>query len=304
MSYSLNIPTSSAVIRPNVSLGELTSYRIGGMAQWYASVKTLSELEEVFQWYSRESLPLTFLGAGSNLLISDQGLPGLVLSTRYLRYYTIDKAQGRITAAAGEPIARIAWIAARLGWSGLEWAVGIPGTIGGSVVMNAGAHGKSVADVLSCANVASYSGNLSTLTSGDFQFSYRNSLLQKQPRLLVEATFQLEPGHDKELIKSRTSQNLHKRRDSQPYDRPSCGSVFRNPYPQAAGQLIEQLGLKGYQIGQAQVSLRHANFIVNQGQAKAFDVFRLIHHVRQQVEKKWSILLEPEVKMLGEFPSI
>ncbi len=304
MTHSLIIPSSTAVIQSNVSLGELTSYRIGGKAQWYASISKQSDLETVFEWYASQSVPLTFLGAGSNLLISDQGLPGLVLSTRYLRYYHIDYSQAKITAAAGEPIARIAWIAARLGWSGLEWAVGIPGTVGGSVVMNAGAHGKSISDILSSAKVASPSGDLSNLTREDFQFSYRSSVLQKQSCLVLEATFELEPGYDKEVIKATTSRNLNSRKQSQPYDKPSCGSVFRNPYPQAAGRLIEQLGLKGYQIGQAQVSPRHANFIVNQGQAKACDVFRLIHHVREQVKDRCSILLEPEVKMLGEFPTL
>ena len=302
MTLSLLVPSSSPKIKANVSLAELTSYRIGGQAQWYASISSQTELEEVLQWYSRQSIPLTFLGAGSNLLVSDEGLPGLVLSTRHLRHYNFDLPSGQVTASAGEPIARIAWLAAKMGWSGLEWAVGIPGTVGGAVVMNAGAHNNSIADVLVEAKVASLQGDLTNFQPADFKFSYRSSLLQEQPRLLVEATFQLQPGQARETVMSRTNENLQKRKNSQPYDRPSCGSVFRNPDPQAAGWLIEQMGLKGYQIGQAQVSQRHANFIINQGKARAEDVFRLIRHVQEQVRNHWSISLEPEVKMLGEFP--
>ncbi len=303
MTLSLIIPSASPKIKANVSLAELTSYRIGGQAQWYASVRSQEELEEVFQWYAKQSLPLTFLGAGSNLLVSDEGLPGLVLSSRHLRYYNFDPIQGEVTASAGEPIARIAWQAAKLGWSGLEWAVGIPGTVGGAVVMNAGAHQKSIANVLASAKVATLNGSLETFSPEDFQFSYRSSILQQEPRMVVEATFKLQPGLDRVTVMETTNKNLQQRKNSQPYDRPSCGSVFRNPSPQAAaGWLIEQMGLKGYQIGEAQVSLRHANFIINRGKARAEDVFRLICYVQEQVRNYWSISLEPEVKMLGEFP--
>ena len=304
MSLSLLVPSSSLKIQTDVSLAELTSYRIGGMAQWYVSITSQAELESVFDWYSKQSVPLTFLGAGSNLLVSDEGLPGLVLSTKHLRGHSFNYATGQITASAGEPLARIAWMAAKLGWKGLEWAVGIPGTVGGSVVMNAGAHKHSISDILIGANVADESGIIDSISSEDFQFSYRTSLFQTHPRMVVDATFQLEIGYDPKILMAETTTNLNKRKDSQPYNRPSCGSVFRNPYPQSAGWLIEAMGLKGYQIGEAQVSQRHANFIINQGKAKAADVFRLIMHVQEQVQRHWSIALEPEVKMLGYFPAI
>jgi len=304
MTVSLIVPSPLPNIQRSVSLSPLTSYRIGGKAEWYASIRSKEELEQVFQWYAAQSIPLTFLGAGSNLLVSDEGLPGLVLSSRHLRYFSFDQETGQVTASAGEPIARIAWLAAKMGWSGLEWAVGIPGTVGGSVVMNAGAHNKSLSDVLVSAKIASCTGEFTTFKPEDFQFSYRSSLLQKQPRMVVEATLQLEPGYYRTTIMESTNNNLKKRRNSQPYDRPSCGSVFRNPHPQAAGWLIEQMGLKGHQIGEAQVSQRHANFIINSGRAKAADVFRLICYVQEQAQKHWGISLEPEVKMLGQFPVV
>lgn len=167
--------------------------------------------------------------------------------------------------------------------------------------MNAGAHNQCVAESLVNAVVVSPDGTLETLTPEDFNYSYRTSALQGDRRLVIEATFQLQPGFSREAVMATTNSNLKQRKSSQPYDRPSCGSVFRNPKPQAAGWLIEQLGLKGYRIGNAEVSLRHANFILNCGNAKADDIFRLIRHVQEKVESNWSLLLEPEVKMLGEF---
>lgn len=295
---------TDSLIYPQVSLAELTSYRVGGLAQWYAAPRNWESLQATFEWLNKQDMPLTLLGAGSNLLISDRGIPGLVISTRYLRHTQFDRETAQITAGAGEPIARIAWSAAKRGWRGLEWAVGIPGTIGGGVVMNAGAHAQCVADCLVSALVLSPDGKVERLNAQQLNYRYRSSSLQGDRRLVIEATFQLQPGFTKEQVMATTTNNLQQRKSTQPYDRPSCGSVFRNPSPHAAGWLIEQLGLKGHRIGEAEVSHRHANFILNCGHAKAQDIFRLISHVQEQVEAHWSILLEPEVKILGEFEAI
>ncbi|MCZ8248684.1 MULTISPECIES: UDP-N-acetylmuramate dehydrogenase [unclassified Microcystis] len=292
------------MIKTSVSLADFTSYRVGGRAQWYAEPVNLEELREVFAWLRSQDLPLTVLGAGSNLLISDRGLPGLVLNTRHLRSSCFDAETATITAAAGEPLPKIAWRAAKRGWRGLEWAVGIPGTVGGAVVMNAGAHTSCVADRLVRALVLNPDGQLETLSKEDLNYSYRSSSLQGDQRLVIEATFQLEATDNCEEIMAITTHNLRHRKSTQPYDRPSCGSVFRNPKPQFAGALIEGMGLKGYQIGGAQVSELHANFILNIGSAKASDILRLIRHVQEQVFDRWSLWLEPEVKVLGEFDGI
>jgi UDP-N-acetylmuramate dehydrogenase len=241
------------------------------------------------------------LGAGSNLLVSDRGIPGLVIATRHLRSKNFDPTTGQLTVSAGEPIPTLAWDAAALGWEGLEWAVGIPGTVGGAVVMNAGAHNSCIADMLVSAQVLSPDGTLATLTPEDLGYTYRSSLLQGRKRIVTQATFQLQPGSDPVQVTARTKEHKKHRLSTQPYSYPSCGSVFRNPKPYSAGWLIEQTGLKGYQLGGAQVAQLHANFIVNRGGAKASDIFSLIRHVQNEVQERWSIWLEPEVKMLGEF---
>ncbi|GAB4197190.1 MAG: UDP-N-acetylmuramate dehydrogenase [Coleofasciculaceae cyanobacterium] len=261
----------------------------------------MDDLQASFDWAKTQGLPLTLLGAGSNLLVSDSGLSGLVICTRHLRNTYFDPETGTVTAGAGEPIARLAWQAAERGWEGLEWAVGIPGTVGGAVVMNAGAHKSCTADLLLSVTTLSPTGMIEELTPQDLGFSYRTSRLQGGDRLVVQATFQLKPGADPVQVRAMTAQHLEQRRRSQPYHLPSCGSVFRNPETRPAAWLIEQIGLKGYTIGGAQVAERHANFILNCGGAKASDIFQIIRHIQQQVEQHWSLRLEPEVKILGEF---
>ncbi|MCL2925682.1 MAG: UDP-N-acetylmuramate dehydrogenase [Trichodesmium sp. MAG_R04] len=289
------------VIKPNVPLASLTSFRVGGPAEWYVTPKRLDQLQASFQFANHEELPITFLGAGSNMLVSDSGLSGLVISSRHLRHISFEEETGLLHVGAGEFLPRLSWKAARMGWQGLEWAVGIPGTVGGAVVMNAGAQGKCMADVLVNAHVISPNGQIDILSAQDLEYNYRYSKLQGKSILVAQATFQLQPGENPALIRAITSENFHKRRNTQPCHLPSCGSVFRNPGPKTAGWLIEQAGLKGYKIGMAQVAHRHANFILNCGGATANEILQLIYHVQEQVEKQWSLLLKPEVKFMGDF---
>ena len=295
------LPGTTSQILPHVCLANLNSFRVGGQAQWYIAPRSWEELQASFEWYLSQDIPLTLLGAGSNLLVSDRGVPGLVISTRNLHYSHFDPETAQVTAGAGVPIARIAWRAAKRGWRGLEWAVGIPGTVGGAVVMNAGAHQQCTADALVSATVVFPDGTLKKVTAQELDYSYRTSNLQGDRRLVIEATFALQPDSTKADVMATTTRNLLQRKSSQPYHKPSCGSVFRNPQPHAAGWLIEQMGLKGHQIGGAQVAHRHANFILNCGSATADDIFRLIRYIQEKVDYRWSLLLEPEVKLLGEF---
>ncbi len=303
---------TDCVIKSQASLSAFTSYRVGGAAEWYAAPRNLEALQASLEYAEEHDLAVTTLGAGSNLLVSDRGLPGLVISTRHLRHSHFDPHTGQLTVAAGESIPSLAWEAAQLGWQGLEWAVGIPGTVGGAVVMNAGAHNSCIADMLVSAQVLLPNGTLENLTPAEIGYSYRTSSLQGsespskrlRQRIVTQATFQLQPGADPAKVLATTKEHKQHRLTTQPYNFPSCGSVFRNPKPYAAGWLIEQTGLKGYQIGGAQVAQLHANFIVNRGGAKASDIFCLINHIQQQVQEHWSILLEPEVKMIGEFQAV
>lgn len=296
------LPGSDCQIKPQVPLATLTSYRVGGAAEWYMAPKCLEDLLSGLEWARTEGLQVTLIGAGSNLLISDRGLSGLTICTRRMRSAHFAPETGQVTAAAGEPLVRLAWQAAERGWQGLEWAVGIPGTVGGAVVMNAGAHNSCMADILVNVHVLSINTGLTEiLTPQELGYSYRTSNLQNSERIVTQATFQLQPGAAPALVKAATELHLKQRQATQPYNLPSCGSVFRNPTPHKAGWLIEQTGLKGFQIGRAQVSQRHANFIVNCGGATASEIYQLIRYVQEQVEKRWSIYLEPEVKILGEF---
>jgi UDP-N-acetylmuramate dehydrogenase len=305
----IRIPGTDCLIKPQASLATLTSFRVGGPAELYLAPRSTEDLQAGLNWANERGLPITLLGAGSNLLVSDRGLPGLVVCTRHLKHAQFDESTGQLTAAAGDQIAKLAWQAAERGWTGLEWAVGIPGTVGGAVVMNAGAHNACTAEMLVHTRVLAIDGSAEILTPELLNFGYRTSALQglthtaspQDIRLVTQATLQLQPGSDPKQVMAETTRHMNQRRDSQPYHLPSCGSVFRNPTPYKAGWLIEQSGLKGHQIGGAQIAQRHANFILNCGGATASDIFQLIRLIQTEVERNWSLLLEPEVRMLGEF---
>lgn len=297
----VNIPPSSCQIKSHVSLADFTSYRVGGPAEWYIAPSSLSDLQQSVAWARSKGLAITVLGAGSNLLVSDRGLPGLVVCTRNLRYTKFDQETSQVISGAGVPIARLARQVAQQGWQGLEWAVGIPGTVGGAVVMNAGAHKSCIADILLSTQVLSQTGTTEKLRPSNLGYGYRTSVLQGGQSIVTEARFQLQAVGDPVQVMGTTNAHLKQRHATQPYHLPSCGSVFRNSEPYKAGWLIEQTGLKGYKIGGAQISELHANFILNCGGATASDIFQLIGYVQDRVEERWSVRLEPEVKIIGEF---
>jgi UDP-N-acetylmuramate dehydrogenase len=288
-------------LRQGVALSDFTTWKVGGPAQWFAEPAERTELQQLAGWAIREGLVFRCIGAGSNLLIADAGLAGLTLCNRRLQGSQLDASAGWVEAEAGEPIPTLARKAARAGLHGLEWAVGIPGTVGGAVVMNAGAQGGCTAEWLHSVQVLDPARPETpfTLLAEELAFAYRHSRLQEEPLLVLSARFRLEAGHDPAEISARTSANLHSRTSTQPDQQPSCGSVFRNPEPQKAGRLIEELGLKGLRLGGAEVSPIHANFIVNTGNASADDIDALIRNVQQRVQEERGVALHPEVKRLG-----
>ncbi|MEM9537644.1 MAG: UDP-N-acetylmuramate dehydrogenase [Cyanobacteria bacterium P01_E01_bin.45] len=304
MSTSLSSSHSSTVLPPacvqsHVSLASYTTFRVGGAAEWFCLPESADDLQMALQWAADVGLATQFIGLGSNLLVSDRGIPGLTLCTRKLRA-TKFLDNGQFWAAAGASVVKLSHAVADRGWSGWEWAVGVPGTVGGAVTMNAGAHGSSTADSLVSVEILDEQLQHRTLYPDELNYDYRYSIMQERNWIVTGATVQLQEG-DRDRIRQQTQAFWHKRHSTQPYDMPSCGSVFRNPHPKAAGWLIEQTGLKGYQIGGAQVAQKHANFILNSDRARASDIHQLIAHVRQQVFDRWSIWLHPEVRVLGEF---
>jgi len=293
-------------LRRSVGLADYTTWRVGGSAQWFAEPESALQLQALLAWAQAEGLPSLVIGAGSNLLVSDAGLEGLTLCNRRLQGAVLDAGTGLIEAQAGEPIPSLARRAARAGLSGLEWSVGIPGTVGGAAVMNAGAQGGCTAEVLESVTVIEphRPHQPFELRAGELDFAYRHSRLQEEPLVVLSARFRLNAGHDPADVSRRTSANLHSRTSTQPYQQPSCGSVFRNPEPHKAGQLIEALGLKGLSMGGAQVSPIHANFIVNTGAATATEIDQLIGAVQQRIQAAHGITLHTEVKRLGPFEGI
>jgi len=292
-----------ANLRQGVPLRDFTTWKVGGPAEWFAEPVCRAELRELATWIHGQGLPLHCIGGGSNLLVADGGLAGLSICLRRLQGSQLEAAGGWVEAAAGEPLPTLARKAARAGLHGLEWAVGIPGTVGGAAVMNAGAQGGCTAEWLQAVEVLDPRQPATPfwLNASELDFGYRHSRLQSEPLIVVSARFRLEPGHDPAALTARTSANLQRRTSSQPYQWPSCGSVFRNPEPEKAGQLIEALGLKGLRIGGAEVSGLHANFIVNTGDACAADIDALIREVQRRVAAARGIQLRPEVHRLG-FP--
>lgn len=276
-----------------------TTWKVGGPVDFFVSPQSKAELESAMRIVREEGLSWWAIGRGSNLLVRDKGLRGVVIKMGR-GMDEIEVTGNQIIADGGCSLIRLSKTAARHGLTGLEFAEGIPGTVGGAVFMNAGAHGSEFAEVLKSAEILLESGEWVTLTNEELGFRYRTSILQKERKgIVTKAVFELTEGNKEEIIQRMNRYKDH-RRKTQPLQHPCAGSVFRNPPGDHAGRLIEASGLKGYQIGDAMVSTQHANFIINRGQAKAEDVLNLIHHIMDTVEEKFGVRLVPEVRVVGE----
>lgn len=273
-----------------------TSFRIGGGAEIMAFPKTREELANILKVSALLDCNCAILGAGTNVLAPDGGLPGVVICLKDCLDGLEQTAPNRIRVMAGVTMARAAVFAANLGLSGLEFAHGIPGSVGGGVYMNAGAYGGEICQVCTAVEVMGRQGQVRQLTAQQMNFSYRHSLLEDTKELVVSAEFTLTPG-DPEVIWSRMKELIAKRTASQPLNLPSAGSAFKRPVGGYAAALIQESGLKGYQVGGAAISEKHAGFAVNLGGATAQDVQQLLHQVSDQVYAKTGIRLEPEVRI-------
>jgi len=248
----------------------------------------------VWQRALKEKIPVWLIGRGSNLLLPDEGLPGIALVTTSLR--AIQWGDYTVQVGAGYTLGRLAQEAGERGWSGLEFARGIPGSVGGAVIMNAGAHGGEVASRIMSVTALWEDGTVKKLDRAELEFAYRFCSLRGQAWVL-EAQFAFSPGDRKQILNQMT-ENLTKRTANQPLDKPNAGSIFRNPPGDSAGRLIEAAGWKGRNIGGAQVSDKHANFIVNTGNAKSTDVLALIEAIQGDIQQKFGITLQMEVEYL------
>lgn len=273
-----------------------TSFRIGGGAEVMAFPKSAEELSAVLKVSALLDCKPAILGAGTNVLAPDAGLSGLVICLKDCMD-GMEKLEGdRIRVAAGVTMTRAAVFAANLGLSGLEFAHGIPGTVGGGVYMNAGAYGGEIVQVCESVAVMDMAGNLTQRSNEEMQFSYRHSVLEDEGGIVVSAVFKLTPGDPAE-IKAKMKDLQGKRSASQPLDLPSAGSAFKRPVGGYAAALIDQAGLKGYQVGGAAISTKHAGFAVNLGGATAEDVKNLLTQVSDKVFENSGIRLEPEVRI-------
>ena len=287
-----------------------TTFRIGGPADYYAE-PDVSQISKLIEIAKACDMPVAVIGNGSNLLVGDKGIRGLVIGigkglseidvTEAVAQQSTAQGNGHvITAGAGAILAAVAAKAAEASLSGLEFASGIPGSVGGAVVMNAGAYGGEIKDVLIDATVLTAEGELRTVTRDELDLSYRHSIVPEKGYIVLSARFMLTPKPQDE-IKSYMAELRAKRVEKQPLEYPSAGSTFKRPEGYFAGKLIMDAGLRGYSVGDAQVSQKHCGFVVNKGEATAADVLTLIKDVQETVLKQFGVKLEPEVKMIGEF---
>ncbi len=276
-----------------------TTFRIGGPAELFLVPKSVPQIAQILGICREEKVPYFILGNGSNLLVSDKGYHGVVVQL-YRGFSQIQVQGNEIHASAGALLSGIASAARDASLTGFEFAGGIPGTIGGAVVMNAGAYGGEMKDVLKEVTVLTQEGEILTLQADQLRMGYRTSAIKEEGYVVLEAVISLEPG-DKEAIRSRMQELTGMRSSKQPLSYPSAGSTFKRPEGYFAGKLIMDSGLRGYQVGGAQVSEKHCGFVINTGDATAEDVRQLMADVQRIVKEKFDVMLEPEVKFLGEF---
>ena len=287
-------------ILKNVVLAPYTTFKIGGPAKYFCIAKTSQDLIKAVKTAKQDNLPFFILGGGSKMLISDKGFNGLVIKNNCLRFNLKQIEQNRIIAEAGVQLSDLISLCLKESLSGLEWAAGIPGaTIGGAIRGNAGAFGSHIKDIVVQVNAFNcLTSDFKQFNNAECEFDYRNSIFKKNSDLIImSAELKLEKTNQQE-IKQKIKQVFDYRNNNHPMNFPSAGSIFVNPQNESAGSLIEQCGLKGKTIGNAQISEKHANFIINLGKASADNVIQLIKLAKNKVSKKFNIVLKEEINLL------
>ena len=284
-------------IKTNEPLSRYTYTKTGGPADYLAFPTTRQELKDLLVRARKQKMPVTTLGNSSNLIIKDGGIRGLVIMLP--QFNKIEVRQQQITAEAGAAIIAVTKAASKASLTGLEFAAGIPGSVGGAIFMNAGAYGGEIANVVSSIDEILPDGREVQISGSDLHFGYRHSVVQENHGIVVAATFNLEAGQQPQIQNKMDELNAL-RRSKQPLEYPSCGSVFKRPKGHFTGPLIIKAGLQGKSIGGAQVSNKHAGFIINTGNATATDYLQLIQLIQKTVKEKFAVQLETEVRIIGE----
>ena len=275
-----------------------TTFRIGGPADYFVLPETVEELAAILKLCKEEKVPYFILGNGSNLLVGDKGFRGVVVQL-YKNFDGMTIEGTTVTAKAGAMLVRVAKESGKAGLTGLEFASGIPGTIGGAMVMNAGAYGGELKDVVTAVTVLTKDGEIKKLSGEEMNFRYRGSVVEDEDYIVLEAVMELKEGNLEE-IQARMAELTLQRKTKQPIEFPSAGSTFKRPEGYFAGKLIQDAGLRGFQVGGAQVSEKHCGFVINAGGATASDVMSLMQQVTDKVNEEFGVTLEPEVKRIGE----
>lgn len=274
-----------------------TTFRIGGPADYYVTPMTVEQVVGVRKWCKDQQMPMTLVGNGSNLLVGDGGIRGVVMTLGGLNDIRIEGTEVR--AGAGVMLATLAAQTAKAGLSGLQYAGGIPGTLGGGITMNAGAYGGELKDNLTEVLLLTEEGEAVWVPAAEMELGYRTSRIQRTGEPVLAAAFRLQPGEPEQILAEIQEFNA-RRREKQPLEYPSAGSTFKRPEGYFAGKLIQDAGLAGYRVGDAQVSEKHCGFVINRGRATAAQVLELVRQVQDRVQEQFGVKLEPEIRMIGE----
>ena len=284
-------------IKVNEPMSKHTTFGIGGIADCFVQPETVSQLQQVVKILKKYNSPIFILGGGANLLVRDKGIRGVVISTVGLK--NIECKGNKISVNSGVTIAKVAHFAAKNGLSGMEELSGIPGSIGGGVFMNAGAYGGEMSHIVENVTTCDFDGNLKEYSNFEIDYNYRHSVFMDNGDIIVNVTLTLKNGNINE-IKQKINEYNSRRREKQPLDKRSAGSTFKRPKGHFVGKMIEELGLKGFSVGDAKVSTKHAGFLINDGNASCEDMLALIGEIQRRVKETYKVDLYTEVQVIGE----
>ena len=288
------------IFKENIKLRNYTTIKVGGIAEYFAEPNNIDEFTDLIKWSHFNNQKCRIIGAGSNLLINNIVLKGLIICTKKMKSIKLDPHSGIIEVDAGIMLPSLSNMLAKNGLQGGEWAVGIPGTLGGAIFMNAGSKQLSLANnLISVKVIDTKTLKIFEVQKKDIAFKYRFSPFQQNNQVIISAKLYFEPKGNIEKLIETTKNNLKIKTKTQPYHLPSFGSVFKNPENKYAAKLIDEIGLKGFKIGGAEISTMHANFIVNNSSATSKDIFDLITIIQQKIIQKNGVFLQPEVRMIG-----